>query len=137
MKRAFVFAVVLLFVASGCKRHLPREGGLTPVTITIKEVNGEIQVAKETVIYQDSQEAVWETADHDEFVVYFKAEPTGDKSKPDTPFKKRYFHERHNHSGKSQFHVPDEQKDGVRFRYGVLYHGKTVDPDVIIKPGNG
>ena len=131
MKRALIaVAILCVAVMAGCqKAQQGTPSGLTPVyvTISIDPATNKPVAKPDPVPVKPNEEVIWQTSPAGkEFVIFFKT---------DTPFQKRYFNERDKASGKSHVTVPPGQEK--KFSYGILFDGKTTDPDVIIKPGGG
>ena len=93
--------------------------GLKPLHVTIK---GDPPGADpDPIIITADDEVVWDTGNGKDFDVHFD----------ETPFAKRDFHARDNHSGAPVVQVP--HGESRRFKYSVTVDGKTQDPIVIVR----
>ena len=91
-----------------------------PHTITISYTNGKIAVnpASITVDKRKKEHLQWVSDGDFEFYICFE----------DTPFNSYHYHRQNNASG--------EARDAAsgKFKYSVEVDGKTLDPDVIVRP---
>lgn len=126
MKQTVALALLSVAVLAGCRKKEDAVA-LNPVVVTISmdPATNKPKADPDSVPVKPDDEVVWQTSPSDQdFEVSFKTE---------TPFQDGKFNKGKNRSGKSKITVPPGQEK--KFFYNVTFQGKSIDPDVIIRPG--